>query len=524
MRFMHGPRTARVIGICAAALGLAGCEQLMVEPAPAPVGLALALAPTAPGHAVAPASANRIRVQVQEEGAVLLDSIQDFDPEAEEVLLPVRFTGDARNALVRVEISEDWRPLLRGTATILLEQRRVVDAEVRLFGAGVGPLTPATALASGVYHSCATAAEQGLFCWGNNDEGQLGTGKFTPSPLAEAIEGSGGFYALGAGFLTSCGLAFEGAAFCWGDNEFGSLGSGGSPARSAQPVPVAFEGNFATLTVGGLHACGLTPDGAAYCWGFNGFGQLGDGTTTDRSSPVRVAAEVAFREISAGYLHTCGITTQGLTLCWGLNEFGQLGDGGVADRASPAPIADQRFFSTISAGGLHTCAATEAGEAFCWGFNDFGQLGDGSNQQSALPVSVGALRFTALSAGGLHSCGLTDSGDAWCWGYNRSGALGDDTLEDSAAPVQVTGSLNFARISSGLHHTCASVEQSGRVVCWGFNRFGQLGDGTRINRAEPADVLQGDPFFTQPSIPGNSENNRESALPLRRFPGSGASR
>src|SRR5690606_20486696 len=135
--------------------------------------------------------------------------------------------------------------------------RRVVDAEVRLFGANVTPLTPTSALASGVYHSCATAGESGLFCWGNNDEGQLGTGKFAPSHLAERIEGSGGFYELGAGFLVTCGLAFEGSAFCWGDNEYGSLGAGQSPDRSAVPVPVAGGLGFRTLSVGGLHACGL---------------------------------------------------------------------------------------------------------------------------------------------------------------------------------------------------------------------------------------------------------------------------
>lgn len=497
MRQYRRPPLARLMVWGGAALALSACDGLLVEPAAAPTTVALALLPSGPDFAVAPASANRVRVQVQEDGGVLLDTILDFDPETEEFLVPVRFSGSVRSALVRVEIAEDGRPLLRGTADVLLRQRRVVDAEVRLEGAEVAPLTPATALASGVYHSCAAAGEAGLFCWGNNDEGQLGTGKFAPSPLAVEIEGSGGFYELGAGFLTTCGLAFEGTAFCWGDNAYGSLGSGPSPARSAVPVPVVTEVGFSALTVGGLHACGLSIGGTAYCWGFNGFGQLGDGTTTDRSTPVPVAVDASFETISAGYLHTCGITTGGQTLCWGLNEFSQLGDGGTEDRSFPGPIGGQRRFTNISAGGLHTCALTESGEAFCWGFNDYGQLGNGTTQPVPQPLSVGELRFGQISTGGLHTCAITFDSSAHCWGYNRSGALGDDTLEDRLVPAQVTGGLDFERISAGLHHTCGAVLEQGRVVCWGYNRFGQLGDGSRTDRAEPADVLRGDPFFAE---------------------------
>lgn len=496
IEYLHRP-ISRLMLCASVALAAAGCDQLVVEPAANPGTIALSLSPSAPDFAVAPASANRVRVQVHGDGTVLLDTIFAFDPESEELLFPVRFAGSVASADIRVEIGEDGRPLLRGSAEVVLRQRRVVDAEVRLVGADVAPLGSVSALTSGIYHSCATAGEAGLFCWGNNDEGQLGTGKFSPSPLAVAIEGSGGLYSIAAGFLTTCGLAFGGDAFCWGDNEYGSLGSGDSPPRSAVPVAVASEVNFNSITVGGLHACGLGSEGEAYCWGFNGFGQLGDGTTTDRSTPVRVAVDATFRSISAGYIHTCGITTAGQVLCWGLNEFGQLGDGSTVDRSIPGAVGGQRQFTEVSSGGLHTCALTEAGEAFCWGFNDFGQLGNGTTQEVLQPLSVGEMRFASLSAGGLHTCGVSTEGAGYCWGYNGSGALGDDTLQDSAFPVLVEGGYSFGLIRSGLHHTCGAVVQEGRVVCWGYNRFGQLGDGSRLNRPEPVDVLRGQPFFLE---------------------------
>lgn len=493
-------------------LGAAGCDQLLVEPGSAPTAaVALTLAPSGPNFAVAPASANRIRVQVRDDGTVLLDSVFSFDPEQEEMLVPVRFSSSETTVSLLVEIAEDALPLLRGSAELRLRQRRVTDAEVRLSGASVFPLEPVGELTAGIYHSCATAGEGGLFCWGNNEEGQLGTGKFRPSPMPESIEGSGGFYGISAGFLSTCGLAFEGSAFCWGDNEHGSLGVGGSVDRSAVPRPVATAESFRMLTVNGLHACGLNFEGQAFCWGFNGFGQLGDGTTTTRFTPVPAAPQLRFTSISAGYVHTCGITTGGQGYCWGLNEFGQLGNGSTSDASSPALVGGAEIYTEISAGGLHTCALNRIGEAFCWGFNRSGQLGDGSTDDRGVPARIGTTRFSGISAGGLHSCGVDVDGDALCWGYNGSGALGDDTLDDRLTPVPVTGGLSFRIVRAGLHHSCGIVT-SGRVVCWGYNRFGQLGDGSRFDRSEPGDVLYGERFFEEEADDSNEVNEAVAAL------------
>jgi hypothetical protein len=509
MTTVFRPRLTRLVGL-SLMLGAAGCEQLLVEPASAPTAtIALTLAPSGPSFAVAPASANRVRVQVLEEGGVLLDSMFAFNPEAEELLVPVRFSTAQRSVFLYVEIGEDGRPLLRGSTTVRLQQRRVTDAEVTLQGANLSPLAPVSELTTGIYHSCATRGEGDVYCWGNNDEGQLGNGKFTPSSLP--VTAQGGFYSVSAGFLSTCGLIGEGQAYCWGDNEFGSLGSGTNPSRSAVPVAVSTQVGFSSLTVSGLHACGLSFEGQAFCWGFNGFGQLGDGTTTNRFTPVPVASGILFQSISAGYVHTCGVSIQGQTYCWGLNEFGQIGDGTETDRLQPTLVGGQRLFQEVSAGGLHTCGRTRAGATFCWGFNDYGQLGDGTTERRSLPEAVGSASFASISAGGLHTCGVDVDGDALCWGYNGSGALGDDTFEDSATPVAVAGGHTFNVVRAGLHHGCGTVAQ-GRVVCWGYNRFGQLGDGSRLDRPEPADVLYGDPFFYEGNVDNGEQNQAVVAL------------
>lgn len=478
---------------------LSGCEGALVEPGPDPGVIALALAPTEPSLQVAPAGANRVRVQIRADGGVVLDTLSSFEPGQAELYLPLR-SGGARGGLVEilVEIGRDGRPLLRGRTDVVVEPRGVTDAQIRLAGAPVAPVTGATDLAAGVYHSCATVADDGLYCWGNNQAGQIGDGDFVPALTAVNVPVEGGLYQVSAGFLSTCGLDLEGVAYCWGDNQFGSLGTPTSPSGSEVPLSVDSEDRYSTISVGGLHACALRLDGTAYCWGFNGFGQLGDGTTTDRATPVQVAYEGRFRSISAGYIHTCGVTTLGEVLCWGLNEFGQLGDGTLQNRNVPGFVALDGRFSGVTAGGLHSCAWSAVGEAYCWGLDNMGQLGagQGADRERPTPTPVSNLRFVELSAGGLHSCGVAVDGTGHCWGYNGSGALGDGSTADRAQPVQISGGQRFTALRTGLHHSCGTVE-SGTVRCWGYNRFGQLGDGSRDNRALPQEVIQGDPFFIE---------------------------
>ncbi len=184
---------------------------------------------------------------------------------------------------------------------------------------------------------------------------------------------------------------------------------------------------FSRLTAGLVQTCALISSGAAYCWGLNTAGELGDGTTTSRMSPVAVTGGLTFGSLVAGY-HTCGLTGNGTAYCWGDNSYGELGDGTKTDQSSPVAVVGGLLFATLTASGSHTCGLTGSGAAYCWGVNsgsyDAGALGDGTTTDQSSPRAVtGGLTFTSLTSGFHHTCGLTANGTAYCWGDNTLGNL-----------------------------------------------------------------------------------------------------
>jgi alpha-tubulin suppressor-like RCC1 family protein len=310
------------------------------------------------------------------------------------------------------------------------------------------------------------------------------------------------FTTVTVGVDHTCGVTTSRAAYCWGDNFFGQLGDG-TRTRRTDPVLVAAGMRFASVDAGSWHTCGLTADGVAYCWGFNAFGQLGDGSTTQRMSPAAVLAGVAFTAISAGHLHTCAIATGGAAYCWGDNDVDQLGDGTtVATRSSPAAVAGGLHVSAISAGWGHSCVVTTNAAAYCWGDNTFGQLGVGDQSivaRTPLPVAVaGGLSFRAVSAGDSHSCGVTTDNTANCWGEN-TGQLGDGTRLSRSSPAPVDGGFSFTAVEAGgrfdpqtreVAYSCG-VTTSQDAFCWGNDVSGRLGDGTAGDSNTPVPVLGG---------------------------------
>ncbi len=351
------------------------------------------------------------------------------------------------------------------------------------------PLRIRRTMVAGATHTCALTADGTSYCWGGNQNGQLGDGGGARRSTPGLVDGSITLAVLTAGFLHTCGIQRDGRAVCWGANESGQLGDGTTRA-APDPVEVAGEVPFTTIDGGTSHTCALAAGGAAYCWGANGNGQLGDGSRSSRSTPGEVGGGRRFAFLAVGWTHTCGLSRGGAAHCWGRNAHGQLGDGSLADRLGPAAVAEVPAFRTISAGSAHTCAVTPAGEAYCWGQNLYGQLGDGTTQNSRVPVQVEGLQdVTDIVAGGVHTCALTGAGAAYCWGRNTYGQLGDSTQQDRTRPVAVNGEIIFADLYASGAHTCGSTS-GGRSYCWGYNVDGQLGDGSRTNRSIPTSVLR----------------------------------
>jgi alpha-tubulin suppressor-like RCC1 family protein len=235
------------------------------------------------------------------------------------------------------------------------------------------------------------------------------------------------------------------------------------------------------------------------CWGANGFGQLGDGSDTQRLAPVQVSGLASgVQAIAAGGEHTCALTTGGGVKCWGANDYGQLGNNGTSAQHAPVDVSGLASgVVAISAGRFHTCAVTSGGGAKCWGANENGELGDGTQTERHVPVDVSGLAsgVASIAAGQGHTCARTSGGGVKCWGSNGWGQVGDGSGSDRLTPVDVSGLTSGATsIGVGSDHSCA-VATAGRVLCWGSNQYGQLGNDTNADSLAPVFVLASETVF-----------------------------
>ncbi|WP_018587541.1 Ig-like domain repeat protein [Salinispora arenicola] len=288
-----------------------------------------------------------------------------------------------------------------------------------------------------------------------------------------------------------------GTGLAWGLNNVGQLGDG-TTTDSSTPVAVGVPAGTTVTAVaaGEFHSVAVTSTGTVLAWGYNDVGQLGDGSTTSSSTPVAVdvPAGTTVTAVAAGDRHSLAVTSTGTVSAWGANTDGQLGDGTTTSSSTPVAVdvPAGTTVTAVAAGGAHSVAVTSAGTVLAWGNNNFGQLGDGTTTDSSTPVAVdlpAGTTVTAVAAGKFHSVAVTSAGTVLAWGFNDSGQLGDGTTTNRSTPVAVDlpAGTTVTAVAAGGFHSVA-VTSAGTVLAWGFNNFGQLGDGTTTDSSTPVAV------------------------------------
>jgi alpha-tubulin suppressor-like RCC1 family protein len=315
------------------------------------------------------------------------------------------------------------------------------------------------------------------------------------APVSAAGAAALDFVQVSAGVEHACGVTTDGKAWCWGANQYGELGipPAGSPdpcsSRPCSFSPVAVSGGlrFRHISAGAQFTCGLTNGDKVFCWGRNDGGQLGTKSTAEGNfTPGRVAGDRTYRQVSAGSgAMACAISASRSAFCWG---SGRLGNGTSRSRG-PVKVSGDLEWAQLSVGAGFVCGiTTTAGEAWCWGANGRGQLGNGTTTTSGTPVrSAEGLRIARIDAGNEHACALLADARAFCWGSRVGVGTGGGGIGRVLVPTPVGGTRKWNGISAGALHSCG-VTVIGRGFCWGMGVGGALGNGSTEDRFTPAVV------------------------------------
>ncbi len=343
------------------------------------------------------------------------------------------------------------------------------------------------ALDAGEGHTCAVAEDHSLWCWGDNQYGQLGNGGTTDSAVPVAVSGMAtDVMAVATGGGHTCAIKLGGALWCWGRNTYGQLGIGNTTGQLT-PAQVPSE-TFASIRLGPLFSCGIRTSGTVACWGANSSGQVGL-SGNNQHSPYTIGAVSGAIAVSCGGLHACALNSSGAGFCWGADYEGQLADG-TTSNTFPHQVAINSA-ANLGLGENHTCYLSSSGGMYCAGSNSSGQLGNGTtNSQTSTGAVTNMINSVLYIDGGFNStCAVKTDGSVHCWGLNDHGQLGCGNLQAKLVASPVTGlSAGFVEVHAGKYHACA-LSGSGFLMCWGENENGQLGDGGTTDRLTPVPVV-----------------------------------
>ena len=346
-------------------------------------------------------------------------------------------------------------------------------------------------ISTGNTHCLGINSEGKLWSWGYNSYGQLGDGTTTRRNNPVQIVEDTQFIQISAGNAHSLAIDKNGKLWSWGDNRAGQLGDG-TKNNKLIPTIINTEVSFTHISTGDGFSMAIDYSGNIWSWGKNYSGQLGNGTHEEKLEPVQITTGRKFTQISAGGSHSLAIDSEGNLWTWGYNRYGQLGDGTKVDKAGPIEIKKGTKFVQIAAGGLHSLALDSEGNLWSWGKNEYGQLGNNSPNEEGEenPFNISQIwsnKFIQISAGDSHSIAIDVEGKLWTWGYNYYGQLGNGTKRNSARPINIKNGTIFTGVFAGDYHNIAK-DNDGNLWSWGRNDDGQLGDGTTTTRLTPIQI------------------------------------
>ncbi|SHG14147.1 RCC1 domain-containing protein [Chryseobacterium vrystaatense] len=304
-----------------------------------------------------------------------------------------------------------------------------------------------------------------------------------------AATGTACWQSVSAGEKHSLGIKTDGTLWAWGYNSYGQLGDGTRSTKNS-PIQIGKENNWLQISGGDFHSIALKTNGTLWAWGANYYGQLGNGTNTDKTIPTQIGTATDWVSITSGNNYVVALKADGTIWAWGNNNFGQLADGTNTDKNTPTQIGTANDWKMIASGAMSTLAIKTNGTLWAWGYNTYGQLGNGTANHSSTPIQVGtATNWKTVSVGHLHSLGIKTDGTLWAWGNGGSGRLGNGNIYNSFyTPLKIGTATDWQSVSAEQSNSSAGIKTDGTLWAWGENDNGQLGDGTTTNRIYPTQI------------------------------------
>jgi alpha-tubulin suppressor-like RCC1 family protein len=331
--------------------------------------------------------------------------------------------------------------------------------------AGCARVPTAIALGGGgAWQACALFNDETVACWTS------GTSELASETAPVRVPDVAGATAISVGGENACALLEGGTVTCW----LNTAGNAYAPPGShiTTPVPVTGLDGVTALSVGEMHSCAIVAGGAVKCWGVNNYGELGDGTKNDSAAPVSVLGLVDAIAISVGEFHSCALRAAGQVVCWGDNQQGELGNATNAPTSTPVLTLGSGAARAISTSGATTCALLASGNVLCWGalFTD-----DMTTYAFVPTIATNVVGARAVAAGPSFACAATAT-KVLCWGADGQGQLGDGQPKTFGPPVVVADVDPTAplAVAAGLSRACA-LHDDGRISCWGTRAYFDTG-------------------------------------------------